>query len=179
LGRDILIESVNKTYSRRKGNSPHATKSEGTLKENWKPGRREHIVSFIIGIFIFLVIAGSIFVGVSRTVKGERGIPAVFPLLFFLGLLLIAIGTALLAWIYHDSLNRGMPSPAVWLLLVILIPIIGLLLYFLVRPSGRISICENCGKKRLEILVECPHCRYRVDSTLFRKGRDGRITIHR
>lgn len=54
-----------------------------------------------------------------------------FGLLFGLGLTLIHI--LICIWIYTDAQRRGMDSPAIWILISLFFPIIGLIIYLLVR----------------------------------------------
>jgi uncharacterized Zn-finger protein len=51
-----------------------------------------------------------------------------------------------------------MDSAVLWMLLVFFTNLIGLIVYLLVRPQGNLVVCPNCGNKRLQTSVRCPHC---------------------
>ena len=89
---------------------------------------------------------------------------------FFLSTLFIVIAAILvpivilifviiaLVYVAKDSKNRGMDSPVLWVLLVIFLGLIGLIIYFIVRPGGALKNCRHCGGLMLETAVVCPHC---------------------
>lgn len=77
-------------------------------------------------------------------------------IIFWLGL--VALQIALLVWVARDAKARGMDSAILWMLLVLFFPLLGILLYLLTRPKGNVVPCPNCGNKRLEASVRCPHC---------------------
>jgi len=71
---------------------------------------------------------------------------------------LIAMGIAILVWVQKDAKNRGMDNPILWMILVFFTSWLGLLIYVLSRPKGKLVQCPNCKGKRLEVLNKCPHC---------------------
>jgi len=71
---------------------------------------------------------------------------------------IIAINIAILVWVAKDAKRRGMEHPVVWMLLVFCTGIIGLIIYWLTRPTGEMVTCPNCNNKKLKVLVKCPHC---------------------
>jgi hypothetical protein len=74
------------------------------------------------------------------------------PIIFF------ALGIALLVWVARDAKARGMDSAILWMALVFFLNFIGLLIYLTSRPQGSLVPCPNCGNKRLQASVKCPHC---------------------
>jgi len=80
------------------------------------------------------------------------GFLVIIPIVF------IALGIALLVWVARDAKSRGMDSSVLWMLLVFFTNIIGLIIYLLARPQGNLTPCANCGNKRLQASVKCPHC---------------------
>lgn len=64
----------------------------------------------------------------------------------------------LLIWIARDAKNRGVENPALWVILVFLLGLIGLIVYLCIRPSGVMGLCPHCNQKRLIVLAKCPHC---------------------
>jgi len=73
-------------------------------------------------------------------------------------LILFAISIALLVWVAKDAKNRGMDNPALWMIIVFFLNLLGLILYILSRPAGNLVQCENCKNRKLESLKNCPHC---------------------
>jgi uncharacterized membrane protein YhaH (DUF805 family) len=129
--------------------------------DDWKPGIAEHIATVVILFLIMLVMVPMIVMDFIARRDLQFTLEYFSIYLFFLIPLFIVIEVLLLYQVYIDSLRRGMPSPPIWILIVFLIPFIGLILYYIVRPEGKLSKCPHCSKERLAILVECPHCKYR------------------
>lgn len=73
-------------------------------------------------------------------------------------IILLVISIALLVWVARDAKNRGMDNPALWMIVVFFLNLIGLIIYLLSRPSGKLVYCENCKNRKLEALKSCPHC---------------------
>ncbi len=71
---------------------------------------------------------------------------------------LVVLNIALLVWVARDAKARGMDSSVLWMLLVFFLGIIGLVIYLFARPQGNTVPCPNCGNKRLQASVKCPHC---------------------
>lgn len=73
-------------------------------------------------------------------------------------IVLLAISIALLVWVARDAKARGMDGAVLWMALVFFLNLIGLVIYIFSRPQGNLVPCPNCGNKRLEASVKCPHC---------------------
>ena len=65
----------------------------------------------------------------------------------------------MLIWVAMDAKTRGMDDIALWVIAVFLIGFGGLVLYFIFRPKGMLTVCPHCRKKRLRSSTRCPHCR--------------------
>jgi uncharacterized membrane protein YhaH (DUF805 family) len=78
-------------------------------------------------------------------------------LLFFI-IALFVLNIALLIWVARDAKARGMDSSVLWMLLVLFTGIIGLVIYLFSRPQGNLIPCSNCGNKKLQAAMRCPHC---------------------
>lgn len=76
----------------------------------------------------------------------------------FFALALVALNVAILVWVARDAKDRGMDNAVLWMLLVFFTGIVGLIVYILVRPQGNLVVCPNCGNKRMQVAVRCPHC---------------------
>lgn len=76
----------------------------------------------------------------------------------FIPIALLALSIALLVWVARDAKARGMDSAVIWMLLVFFLNLLGLVIYILSRPQGNLLPCPNCGNKRLQASVKCPHC---------------------
>ena len=74
-----------------------------------------------------------------------------------IGLLGLAVSIYIMVWVYKDAKSRG-TEPILWLVLVFFTGLIGLLIYYFVRPQGVLTACHNCGKPKLDVLPQCPHC---------------------
>jgi hypothetical protein len=79
-----------------------------------------------------------------------------FAVLLVVGLVVLNI--ALLVWVARDAKARGMDSAILWMLLVFFLGLIGLVIYLFARPQGNMVQCPNCGNKKLQVSVKCPHC---------------------
>jgi hypothetical protein len=79
-------------------------------------------------------------------------IAAVFAILYLVGVVLM------LAWVARDAKNRNIDGGAVWVLVILFTGFIGLLVYLASRPSGALTLCDNCHNKRLLYVRNCPHC---------------------
>lgn len=71
---------------------------------------------------------------------------------------IMAINIAILVWVARDAKSRGMENSMIWMLLVFCTGIIGLIIYWLARPTGEMITCPNCDNKKLKVLIKCPHC---------------------
>ncbi|MCK5309602.1 MAG: hypothetical protein KAJ64_03055, partial [Thermoplasmata archaeon] len=77
-----------------------------------------------------------------------------------IGLIFIVFQLIVSIWAAKDAKKRGYPGLKMVFIffLVLLIPLLGLLLYFVLRPSGKLVPCKRCKKKAFPHLKECPHC---------------------
>jgi Phospholipase_D-nuclease N-terminal len=78
--------------------------------------------------------------------------------IIFLAVAWFVLSIALLVWVARDAKARGMDSAILWMLLVLFLGLIGLVIYLFARPQGNLVPCPNCGNKRLQSSVKCPHC---------------------
>ncbi len=76
----------------------------------------------------------------------------------FIPIIILVLNIALLIWVARDAKARGMDSAVLWMLLVFFFPFIGFIVYYFSRPQGELVPCPNCGNKRLQASVKCPHC---------------------
>jgi uncharacterized membrane protein YhaH (DUF805 family) len=76
----------------------------------------------------------------------------------FIPIILFVLNIALLVWVARDAKARGMDSAVIWMLLVFILSLLGLVIYLFSRPQGNTVPCPNCGNKRLQASVKCPHC---------------------
>lgn len=76
----------------------------------------------------------------------------------FIPIALSVLSIALLVWVARDAKARGMDSAILWMLLVFFLNLLGLVIYLFSRPQGNLVPCPNCGNKRLQASVKCPHC---------------------
>ncbi|MBI1389209.1 MAG: hypothetical protein GC154_12250 [bacterium] len=87
--------------------------------------------------------------------------PTVFIILAAVGAIIFAFLQILMAaFAARDATARGMDSPALWALIVLLFPIIGFLVYVFTMPHGVMVPCSRCANPRLSHLSRCPHCGY-------------------
>lgn len=154
------------TRSKKKKRSKNIDKSDfdHLTAEKWKPGRTEFIASILIVMFIFLVLGSSLIMAGSEDALGNLDLREIGMFILLASMLLVIFEILLVIWIYEDSLKRGMPSPATWIVIVVILPLIGIFIYFVLRPQGEMKKCGHCSKEKLEILVECPHCKHRTDN---------------
>jgi hypothetical protein len=108
-----------------------------------------------------LLFAGAASALAQRTNAGPAGQLAgcgccgtfiAIPIVFFV------LSIALLVWVARDAKARGMDSAVLWMLLVFFLNLVGLVIYIFARPQGDLVACPNCGNKRLQASVKCPHC---------------------
>ena len=87
---------------------------------------------------------------------GCLGAFGLFFVIFFL--VIIALDIALLVWVARDAKARGMDGSILWMFLVLLLSVLGLIIYLLSRPKGRLVPCAYCANRRMEVSANCPHC---------------------
>lgn len=75
----------------------------------------------------------------------------------WLALIVALLGSA---WVYLDARSRGVSliNCLGWTFLTFLAVIVGLPLYFLLRPRGKLIKCRQCKRSRLSTLESCPFC---------------------
>lgn len=142
-----------------------------TIPENQRPGNYELIWTWGCGyksekscqplttsnVYKITVEAGRIPIYTPASGSTDSDIAAgIFALIFIL--VFFIVGIYILVWVVKDANKRGI-SGALWGILVFFLGIIGLILYFIVRPKGNIVSCNYCGKQKLENLAQCPHCK--------------------
>ncbi len=81
---------------------------------------------------------------------------------FLFWIVLIVLNIALLVWVARDAKARGMDGAILWMLLVFFLSLLGLIIYLFARPQGNLVPCPNCGNKKLQASLKCPHCGYGV-----------------
>jgi hypothetical protein len=79
-------------------------------------------------------------------------------LLLIIFLAIVGLQIALLVWVARDAKARGMDGAILWMLFVALVPLFGIVVYIFARPQGNMVQCSNCGNRRLQASVRCPHC---------------------
>jgi len=88
------------------------------------------------------------------------GLACILPIIWFIIAILIAI------WVYRDAEKRD-SSGGLWLIIVIFTGIIGLIIWFVVRPpiGGKKKAaasserrCPNCGRAIPDDARTCPYC---------------------
>ncbi len=92
--------------------------------------------------------------------EAAAGAACALGFLFSVGIILGVVATwiALLVFVVRDAKNRGTENPVLWLILILFTHVIGLIIYFLVRPAGNLVACEHCKNKKLQYARACPHC---------------------
>jgi hypothetical protein len=94
----------------------------------------------------------------ASNAAGAAGCFACSGFVIFVVVAAIALNVAILVWVARDAKARGMDSAILWMLLVFFLGLIGLVIYLLARPQGNMVQCPNCGNKKLQASVRCPHC---------------------
>lgn len=95
---------------------------------------------------------------------GFSGISIVLPILLF-GFIIFAVCTSALlaAWVYQDCRMRG-DDPVLWAVVVFIVtPFIGLLIYFLRRPEIK-QICPACGHRISLRAKYCEECGAHIEN---------------
>jgi uncharacterized protein len=70
----------------------------------------------------------------------------------------LAIHIFMMVYAFKDAKARGDQNAVLWLVLIFFFPLVGFIVYFVVRPKGELNPCPNCHNRKLEILTKCPHC---------------------
>jgi hypothetical protein len=112
---------------------------------------------------LVLVLFISIPIGINHLVSGSRGEfdQGTYRDLTILAVIFFILKLIITFYVINDATNRGVSGPAAWGLFIMFFTIIGTIFYMIFRPEGDLVECENCMGRKLDILMECPHCRYR------------------
>jgi len=116
---------------------------------------------FLVGLPIFFFTVLSLFAqdtDSSPTAEGVAGALAGAGCGCIIFLVALGIQIAIAVWVYRDAKARGMDNALLLTILCIFTGLLGLLIYFLMRPKGILVACPSCQKKRLEGSAKCPHC---------------------
>jgi hypothetical protein len=113
----------------------------------------------IVAGAIGLLIMQSLFLP-SAVFAQSEDVLFTIPVCGFL-ILVLALNIYLLYWVYKDAEKRG-ASAGAWLLVVFFFGLLGLLLYLIARPKGKLVACPECGKQKPITDAICPHCGKRV-----------------
>jgi uncharacterized membrane protein YhaH (DUF805 family) len=114
------------------------------------------LVAVVIRAFAVSIPAYAIFS--SDDAAGGLACAGCMGFIGFFFLAIFALHIALLVWVAKDAKNRGMDSPVIWMILVLLTGLIGLIIYILTRPKGDLIVCPHCQNKRMQVSAKCPHC---------------------
>ena len=79
----------------------------------------------------------------------------------FILLLALALYVGPIIYVLRDCSKRG-ASSGTWGCIVFLFGILGLLVYLVARPQGKLVICPNCNREKPIRDAICPHCGQRV-----------------
>ncbi|MBI1389210.1 MAG: hypothetical protein GC154_12255 [bacterium] len=60
------------------------------------------------------------------------------------------------------ALRRGMDTPVLWALIVLLFPCLGFYVFLGGIPRAPLILCPHCEKRRPHHLPRCPHCGYEI-----------------
>lgn len=148
-----------------------------TVPENQRPGNYELIWTWGCGyesgksckpltssnVYTITIEAGRVPIYTPESTDSDIAL-GIFILIFIL--VLFILGLYILVWVVKDANKRG-SSGTLWGILVLVSGIIGLILYFVLRPKGNLVSCNYCGKGKLETLTQCPHCK-KSPTTAFR-----------
>jgi len=75
------------------------------------------------------------------------------------GAVYLGIKIFCMVWAFKDAKARGDQNAILWpLMIFFLTPMIGMIVYLMVRPKGELIPCPSCHQTRLETLTKCPHC---------------------
>jgi Phospholipase_D-nuclease N-terminal len=64
----------------------------------------------------------------------------------------------LIVWVAKDATSRRADSAILWIIVVLFFPLVGIIVYLIVRPQGLTVKCPHCGNDRLQGSPTCPHC---------------------
>lgn len=92
----------------------------------------------------------------TPTSDNSEALGVIIVLVFILAFIIITL--YIIVWIAKDANSRG-ENGTLWGIVVFFLGLIGILIYFITRPKGKLAVCNHCGKNKLEILGQCPHCK--------------------
>lgn len=115
------------------------------------------IAFVLLGSSPLLLVIGALAQNAQDTASTAAGCAACSTILL-IPIVLAILDIALLVWVARDSKARGMDSSVLWMLLVFFTSFVGLIIYLLSRPQGNVIPCSNCGNRRLQASMKCPHC---------------------
>lgn len=118
----------------------------------------KHSLKVVAGVLGVLALQSLL---VPGSVLAQNGDAFATSGLCIFGILVIVLNIALLYWVYKDAEKRG-ASAGAWLIVVFLFGLLGLLLYLIARPKGKLVACPHCGKQKPIGDAICPHCGQRV-----------------
>lgn len=115
-----------------------------------------YMLAFILALVLFIV-------GIATNSRHSGFGPSPGAFLIALGFLVlfalyIATLIELAVWIARDARSRGMGEPALWLLLVVFLHLMGFIIFLACRPQGNLVRCQECGNPKLPYHRLCPHC---------------------
>jgi len=108
-----------------------------------------------------LRLAATLFLLSPSTALAQNGDDFAAAGLCLVGLIFLAVNIAILVWVIKDAQARG-TSAGAWLVVVLLFGILGLLVYLIARPKGKLVPCPECGRRKPITDSICPHCGKRV-----------------
>lgn len=106
---------------------------------------------------LFLLAVSALAQNVPDSASTAEGCAACSTFLL-IPVVIVVLDIALLVWVARDAKARGMDSAVLWMLLVFFTSFVGLIIYLFSRPQGNVIPCGNCGNKRLQASLKCPHC---------------------
>ncbi len=119
-----------------------------------------HIKGTLLGLFALILLTFPVS-GFALSLVGNPAASALgclgcggclIPVVFFV------LSVALLVWVAKDAKARGMDNSVIWMLVVFFLNLLGLIIYLFSRPKGELMSCTNCGNKRMQSSLKCPHC---------------------
>ena len=131
-------------------------------------------VMFGLALFLFASLAGSMAsAAVDNNTSNDLDWGAFWIFtgaLCFLPVVLFIINIAIMVWMYKDAEKRG-KSGALWLIIELIAPILGLIIWLIVRPpepsfyekkaagkEQKDRICPSCGRSIPFDAKVCPYC---------------------
>ena len=114
------------------------------------------------GLFIAFFLFGFPATGSALTLLNNNPLEAISGCFAcggcMLPIALFVLSVVLLIWVARDAKARGMDNAVVWMLVVFFLNVLGLVIYLFSRPKGELMPCSNCGNKRMQSSLKCPHC---------------------